>query len=322
MFSEILKITPQITSGDLNSMEKSLNGRFMKVAKSFGEGLKNVLLGGGVVGATLAIIDKILSPLKEAQEALDKTLNKSADVTALASQFQTSTGNIQKLHATGKQLGLDPETLDRMLEKFQAKVAEAQADPGSNSAVRNFVGSQDMVVAFADFIQNMQKMDKNQQVLVQENVFGEKFILRMAQFVQGFDKKTLAEGPASADLTASTKKLNDLDILDRQLAKQRELKDIIDKSNAITQDFVIASNKSKDLAAERENIRLKNFEKLASLDDTVTKMGIQLEKIASGLGTLIQTVTNPGGAVMKAMPSALKHVFDATTMDDPTGRGL
>ncbi len=324
MWSEIVKFIPQLSSGDLGKMEQSLNSRFMKVAKKFGTGIKNILLGGGTVGVVLALIDKILSPLKEAQEALDRTLNHASDVTTLANQFGTTEGNIIKLQATGKQLGLDPESLNILLEKFQAKVAEAQHDPEAPSSVRQFIGQKDTVSAFAEFIQNLQKMSKNDQILVQENVFGEKQILKMAQFLQGFDKSKLAEGPKAADLTAATQKVNSLDEMDKQITKARELQDVIDKANSITKDFVVASNTSKQIALDKENARLKNFEKLASLDDMVSKMGGQLETIASGIGTLTKIFSNPGGAFAKSAlkTNVGKALMKATEMEDPTGRGL
>ena len=47
MYSEVIKLTPQVDRAGLSRMVATLNQRFHGVAKKFGEGLKNVFKFGG-----------------------------------------------------------------------------------------------------------------------------------------------------------------------------------------------------------------------------------------------------------------------------------
>src|SRR5687767_8200002 len=107
MFSEILKIIPQLDSGDLAKLESSLSGRFTRIAKKFGKGLGSILTGGGIAGLALGLIDKLLNPLKDVQEAIDRSLKDSDDLVTNAKQFDTTAGKLAKLVALGKSTGLE-----------------------------------------------------------------------------------------------------------------------------------------------------------------------------------------------------------------------
>ena len=80
MYTEILKVKPQLDTKDLNKMEKTLQSRFSRLAKGFGKSITNVIKGGGVAGIAIALIDKLLNPLKEVQEAIDRSLSKGDDL--------------------------------------------------------------------------------------------------------------------------------------------------------------------------------------------------------------------------------------------------
>jgi methyl-accepting chemotaxis protein len=127
MFSEILKIIPKLDSKDLANMERTLGIRFARVAKKFGGGIMSVLKGGGILGTATFFLDKILNPLKEVQESIDKTLKSGDDLKTYAKQFNTTAGNLARLQAFGKATGLDADSLRTILEKFQSSVAQSGA---------------------------------------------------------------------------------------------------------------------------------------------------------------------------------------------------
>lgn len=297
MFSEVLKIIPKLDPKDLANMEKSLQSRFTKLAKGFGKGLGNAIKGGGIAGIALGLIDKLLNPLKEVQEAIDRTLKTSDDLATNANQFNTTTGKLFKLVQLAKATGLDQDNLFQLITKYQTAVAQAKADPNdaSVSSVRNFTSQPDTAEGFFEFIQSLQKMSKDQQVLVQQQIFGEKQILRMADFLQSDFPKLFSQvgldKVKSEKLTNSIEKLAGLNDLADALTARREVQDIQSKSGIITENMIRARDKSERLNLEKENKRIQSYENLATITDTVTRiMGLVEEGLAQ-LGKFITFIT-------------------------------
>lgn len=309
MFSEVLKIIPQIDNKDLAKMEKALQSRFTKIAKGFGKGLANVLKGGGIAGVALALIDKLLNPLKEVQEAIDRSLSKGDDLATFAAQFNTTAGRLAKVQALGESSGLDPEGLRMLLVKFQTSLAEAAADPNKDTSVRAFAGRQDTLEAFFEFIQSLQKLNKGDQLRVQSEVFGERQILKASEFLNA-DFQTLGKQFARFDadkLTVAANKLANISDLNDRLAASRGLDDLVSKSGVINEGMIRAKDASERLNLQKENARIQSYKDLQTISDTVTKiMGIVEQGLAM-LGSLIATLTpfvNSAVELMKKLAKA------------------
>lgn len=278
-------------------MQNALQSRFTKLTKSFGKGLVNVLKGGGIAGIALGLIDKLLNPLKEVQEAIDRSLKSSDDIATNAKQFNTTAGKLQKLITLAKATGLDQDNLFTLINKFQNSVAAAAANPNdpANNSVQNFVGQKDTAEAFFGFIQQLQKMDRNQQLMVQTQVFGEKQILKMADFLQsdfgriaaqtGIDKMT------SEKLTNSIEKLANLNDLADALTARRENNDLVSKAGVINESMIRARDKSEQIALERENRNIANYNNLAAISQSVDKIMGMVEQGMGLLGGLISKLT-------------------------------
>lgn len=279
-------------------MQKALQSRFTKLTKSFGKGLVNVLKGGGIAGIALGLIDKLLNPLKEVQEAIDRTLKSSDDLATNAKQFNTTTGKLTKLVTLAKATGLDQDNLFQLITKFQTAVAESRANPNdpNSSAVRNFTKQTDTAEGFFGFIQEMQKLTKDQQILVQQQVFGEKQILKMADFLQsvgdpkalaGIVKNTGLDKVTSEKLTNSIDKLANLNDLSDALAAGREMNDLVTKSGVINESMIRNREKSERLQLERENRNIANYNNLAAISQSVDKITGLIEQGMGLLGSLI-----------------------------------
>jgi hypothetical protein len=293
MFKEILKIIPSLENQDLNNMERKLQGRFTKIAKKFGKGLVGALAGGGIAGIALGFLDKILNPLKEVQEAIDKTLKQGDDIVTNAKQFNTSSGKLFKLQQLAASTGLDGDSLFMLMNKFQTSVAEAQAKPNEPSAVKNFVGTKDTADAFFEFIQSLQKMDRNQQLLVQSEVFGEKQILKMADFLQtDFAKQTKLIGAKGAETyTPGLEKLGNLNDLKDALAAKTTLEDTMAKSRLINESMVRGQAEREKLELQKENQRISAYETLNTLSTTVTKISSAAESLVVMVGKAVDKLT-------------------------------
>jgi hypothetical protein len=294
VFTEILKIIPRLDPGDLAKMERALTTRFGRIAKRFGKGLAGALKGGGIAGLAVGLIDKLLNPLKEVQESIDKVLKQGDDVVTNAAQFNTTAGKLFKLTQLGKSTGIQEDDLYMLMAKFQTSIAEAEADPKKKTSVRQFVGEKDTAEAFFQFIQSLQKMDKNQQILVQQEVFGEKQILKMADFLQtDFTKQLKLIGAKGGDAyTPGLEKLAGLNDLADALEAKRTLDDTMAKSRVINEGIVKSRDSQIRAELDRENERIKSYQSLATISETSTKIFTVIER---GMVILTDMATKMSG---------------------------
>ena len=304
MLSEILKLIPRIEGGDLNKMERSLSSRFGNVAKKFGGGLKAAITGGGITALAVGLIDKVLNPLQQVQEAIEKALQHGDDLSTFAKQFNTTAGNLARLQAFGKASGLDPEGVRLLLGKFQGAVAQAAANPDQTTSVSKFVGRKDTAEAFFEFVQAMQKLTPTQQNLVQQEVFGEKQILKASEFLHAdfaFLSKKLG-GPSAEQLTNAAEKLGTLNDLKDLLAAKRDLNDLTAKANLVGPNTIAGLERKDQLDLAQENKGLAKFdslEKISLENQKLINMAVnQFLKLAPIIAEILPVVvSNLGGSV-------------------------
>jgi hypothetical protein len=293
MFKEILKIIPRLDSAALGLMERTLGARFTRIAKRFGQGLFKAIKGGGIVGLAVGFLDKLLNPLKETQDAIERMLGQADDIVTNAEQFGTTAGKLFKLQKFAQAKGLEADSLNQLLVKFQGAVAEANADPNKKTSVRAFANDTDMAQSFFQFIQSLGKMERNQQVLVQQEVFGEKATLKMAEFLRSdFASLQKAMGAKGAD--AYDPKLNKLASLNDRLAEGKaglELRDMETKSSLINRGMIDSMINSQKLDLDRENQRIKSYSNIQAISDTMGKLFLLLEQGMAQIGKFINYVT-------------------------------
>ena len=293
MYSEILWIKTKLDQKDFMALTKALQGRFTKIAKGFGKGLLSAVKGGGVIGVALGLIDKLLNPLQAVQEAIDKSLKMSSDIVTNAAQFGTSAGRLFKLQQVAESKGLDEGSLYMLIGKFQTAVAEANANPNAPSTVRNFAQNPDTAAGFFEFIQALQKMTKEQQILAQQSVFGEKQTLKMAEFLQtDFADQFLKIGAKSAETyTPGLQRLDGYDDMANALKARQTMSDTLVKSKVIREDMIKAKAAGDQLALDRENQQIQGYNDLRAISDTVTKLMTAVEAGIGLIGKLISVIT-------------------------------
>jgi len=185
----ILYIIPDLDAGALNKMERTLSSKFTRIARKFGSGLKNSvvnMIGGGLkgiaMGLGMGLFEKMVNPLKEAEEAINGLLDQSDDIVTNATQFETTAGKMFKLQQLAASTGVDDDTLRMMLSKFQVSMAEART--GGDQTLAQFTDDKDLIDAFYKFQLSMREMPKDMQVLFQSKIFGERLVGRAYEFFQ------------------------------------------------------------------------------------------------------------------------------------------
>lgn len=314
MLSEVLKIIPKLDDKELNAMEKQLGSRFSKIAKGFGKGLK----AASVLALGAAVLDKLINPLQEVKAAIDRTLGKADDVVTNAKQFNTSTENLLKIRALGNVRGVSNENIDQLLTKFQGAVAQAKLNPNdpANSSVKNYINEKDTGLAFYNFITQLQKMDKNQQVQVQQQVFGQKQVLKMAELLQDTGFKESAQSLQKVDfakVAAATEKLatlNDKADADKTV---RELNDLIGKAAVIGKGTVANVNKAAINDLNRENGRIGRSGAMFTAEENLAKIQDNLEVLLNELVTKIPVLFDGLNTVVDLLRKSVegwKMIFD------------
>lgn len=286
MLTEVLKIQPKLDNNELNQMERQLGSRFSRIAKGFGRGLK--IASVAALGA--AVLDKLINPLQEVKSAIDRTLGKADDIVTNARQFNTTTENLLKLRSLGNVRGITNENIDMLLTKFQGAVAQAAANPQdpANSAVRNYVGEKDTAVAFYNFITQLQKMDKNQQVLVQQQVFGEKQVLKMAELLQDVGFKESAASLAKVNFAKAAAGAEKLGALNDKMTANRTVNDLNDysaKAGVINSGTVQNVNRSEIGTLKRENAKIGRSAQAFTAEERMAEIQDNLEKLTNDILT-------------------------------------
>jgi len=297
LFSEILKFKPTLDRAALNSMYRNLTQRFTSVAKRFGQGLRNAMKIGGLFAVTGAILNKLLNPLKNAEEIIDRLLLKGDDAVTNAGEFESDPGKLLRLEALARAKGLDADTLRNLIGKFQGALAEekllvekekdmtpeqrAKSAPGR---LRGFVGETDMAEGFFKFIQSLQAVDPATRVSVQNEVFGERIRGRASEFFNAKDFEDVLKKLPSAEILAdAARKLGALsDKRDLQTAI-REAEDLPTKAGLVTGKMVNdidAAARQKNLA---DNETLLRFDSLKSTSIAVQELTHKFDKMTTSL---------------------------------------
>lgn len=303
MFSSILKIIPRLEASALRNMERTLNGRFARIARSFGRGIINIFRGGGWLGAAMVLIDRILNPLKEVNDSIDRMLQASDAIATNATHFNTTTGRLLKLTSLAKSTGLDENSLFMAMNRYQGAIAEAAADPNRPSAVRQFVGIEDTAEGFFEFIQSLKKMTTNERQLVQMEVFGERQILKMAEFLQlDFAKRYSELGfndMRTDKLSKATDHLAGLEDYQAVLRTKTGIQDMFNKSGIINKGMIESQDQQERRKLQKTNVDMANYNNLAKVAKASDLIIEQVQKATIGIGTLVIEVAELVGSIKK-----------------------
>lgn len=297
MFSEILKIKPQMDSSDLRRMENTLNSRFKRIAKRFGKGITAVFKAGGAATIVLSLINKFLNPLKEVQASIERMLTSSDDIVTNAQQFGTTAGKLEKLIGIAQGSGLDQDSLFQMLSKFQTGVGRVKNNEKDMLAptLGAYVKDEDLADSFFAFLQDLRKMDVKDQAVAKSAVFGERQSLKVNDLMQqDFAKRFKEVGydkVSSESLTKAHMKLGGYSDLSDALSVQRRTEDLLNKSASINQKMIYQRHEAERLELKKENQRIQAYESLQAVQNTVDRMGILLEQGFQKIGEFITMIT-------------------------------
>ena len=300
MFQEVLRIKPVLEPGATAKMETTLSQRFKKVTKTFSSGLKAVVTGTAL-GIGLNILAKILNPITELEDRLNTLLGKGKNILDLSGRFNTSTGKIARLQTVGERLGVSPEDLQKLMEKYaeaietgREEIKKPLKDQSDATKIlsKDFLQEQDLAESFFKFIQSLKFVtDQDQRKKIEKEVLGESLFgfkrrFTDANFSQEF--KTLPNlnefGKATANVAITDEEL-------RIRRVNREAQSFIKNSNSLGPGTVSAINALEQKRANKED---KDFSSLASkavaargIEESMALIQKPLEQLQEGISKLV-----------------------------------
>lgn len=303
MWREILKIIPRLDAAATRVMESTLNKRFRRVAKTFARGL-NGALKGTVLGFGVAMLAKLLNPLKEVEERISTLLGQGSDTRDLADRFRTSSGNIARLQAVGASVGVTPEKLNEMMTAYANAIETARdelTDPNkdksdSTKVLRQFVDEKDMAEGFFKFLQSLKAQgetqgidarEKTERTIFGERQFGASRRLIEADFPGAFERAGI---PGTERLGKSIDKLAGLQDLQNQKAAGRGAREIVGGADRMNRKMIEDMARSEELRITRENKNLEAFDDLKKASEGVQEIILMFNSVikllTQGLGYL------------------------------------
>ena len=297
-------------------MIKDLGGRFTKIAKSFGNGLKNAIKGGGIVALAAGLADKILNPLKETQEALDKFLSSSDDIITNAAEFGTTPGKLLKLREAGRATGLKPETLFMMLQKFQVALAQARddkRDPSKPAGVlEEFLNVDDTVDAFFQFSQSLKNASNDVRTLAKASVFGERLMGKSNDFFQQDLPALISEltPRLSSDFDESLNMAGSMNDLKDKLEAQRILEDTFKKGKIIGPQMIYSQAKTAQQQLDQENKRIQSYDSLIKTEQAASDIKNRFEDLFMTISSQLPILVDGLNAVVRGIDWLKPHFLE------------
>lgn len=297
MWREVLRIFPRLDAATTRLMENTLSRRFMRVARRFGQGLKQVV-SGTILGMSVAILARLLNPLKEIEDRIKGLLGQGSDARELADRFNTSAGTIRRIHAVGQSLGVNPERLNDMMSRYAEAIETAReelADPNkekseSTRILRQFVDEKDLAEGFFTFLQSLraqgetQGLDtrrKTERAIFGSAQYGASRRLIEADFENEFRRAGI---PGAERLDKALNKLANLQDLENRHAAGRGVRELIGGAANVNEKMINDMARAEEMRIERENKQLSAF-------DDLKKASNGIQELMNGMNEIMKLLT-------------------------------
>jgi hypothetical protein len=268
-FSEVVKIVPVVDAPRAAKMEKDLNSRYTKIAKTFGKGLQNVMKGS-LLGISVGLLAQLLAPLEKVEEKIRSMLGQGKDIAEIAERTGASAGDVKRLQIAGQSLGLTPEELNEMITKFSNALDSTREELADEKAgrkktdelapttalLRNFAELSDFD-AFLKFLPTLRAAGNPVEI---EGEFGQKQTLSVGQDRKTFEKLVFGEKQ-----TGGARKLIDA---------SNNLSEILSKQNVPEKKFV-GTDRNGNVTESTEpfsNEQLSNFKDVNVVDNLASNL--------------------------------------------------
>lgn len=323
MFSEILKIKPQLDNAQAAKMEKDLSSRYARVAKKFGNGLKNAMkiLSGGIL---LTLLSKLMNPLDELEEKVKSIVNLGKDLNERAMEFGTSAGELKKfqdaLYVRG---GITPDASAKMIESVRDLIEKARVEirntgntqSAETDAVRNFALTNDTdYVKITKEILNSLGVARRGNGFTNFNVGGDKGVIELSgdDYSKEFEELIFGDRfRGSLERLIASGVVDSLNAVNTPVSRINEeatrLATVAETDRAMetkvsTDDFVksaeLISNRTVTSLWEKQAIELEGVRNDLKKIDSLIEAAKGIQEVLNSFRSLISTITSGIGEIV------------------------
>lgn len=300
MFQEVLRIKPVLEPAATAKMETTLSQRFKRVTKSFGAGLKAVVTGTAL-GIGLNILAKILNPITELEDRLNTLLGKGKNILDQSDRFGTSSGKLARLQVVGERLGVSPEDLGKLMEKYaeaietgREEIKKPLKDQSDATKIlsKDFLQEKDIAESFFKFIQSLKFVtDQDQRKKIEKEVLGESLFGFKRRFTDADFTKEFKTVPDTGTLGKAVGNVAATDEELRIKRVNRETQDFLKNANTLGPGTVNAISALEQKRSDKDNKDFSNINQMAvaarGLEESMALLQKPLQQLQTGIANLV-----------------------------------
>ena len=290
--SYILNVKPTISNSDGRKMENDLNKRFSRVAQKFGGALRTVgsKLRGIIAGGAVAGISAMMAnPLDNLNQSMDETLRRYDDISSRAKQLGVSSGQLYQATAIAQSTGIEPDDFRSILTAYAVKRGEAIK--GDDLMLQDFIGNEDTVTSFFQFIKSLQGLDPESRMYYASKVIGEDDSAKLAELINtDFVKrqKEIFQGTSPEQTTRAIEQLANVENQQAILKSRTNLNDLLVKSQTITNETVRLQSEVAKKQLDLENTQLQSYQAFAKIQMATEESKVILADIQQKLAPAVE----------------------------------
>lgn len=230
--SYFLKIVPQLSASDAAKTEQQMNGRYKKVAKTFGQemdkqhektadkftvemkkGFSKVKAAWiAVAGAIATVAGAIMAnPFNETDQKLNDILNKFDNISTRAKQWGVDSGRYWLLNQVGLAADVPEGGIDQMLLRIADRLDAART--GEDPTLKNYLDQGDIIDVAYKLFQTWRQMAPVERAASMADILGARAANNYAELVEtdwNAIADSLREGRNVRQFTGRIEKLADL----------------------------------------------------------------------------------------------------------------
>lgn len=290
--SYILNVKPTISNSDGRKMENDLNKRFSRVAQKFGGALRTVgsKLRGIIAGGAVAGISAMMAnPLDNLNQSMDETLRRYDDISSRAKQLGVSSGQLYQATAIAQSAGIESDDFRSILTAYAVKRGEAMK--GDDIMLKEFVGEEDTITSFFQFLKSLQGLDPESRMYYASKVIGEDDSAKLAELINtDFVKrqKEIFQGTSPEQTTRAIEQLANVENQQAILKSRTNLNDLLVKSQTITNETVRLQSEVAKKQLDLENTQLQSYQAFAKIQMATEESKVILADIQQKLAPAVE----------------------------------
>lgn len=287
MFTEVLKIKPQLDNSDVTKMERTLSRRFGRVAKTFGKGIQTAVKGS-ILGIGLSLLNRLMNPIAELEERIKNLLDMGKDVDERAAQLGATPGELLRLEAAAEREGISPDQLQSVLSSYQSAIETARREilaggelsPASQS-LREFAMDENAVESFQRFLSGLRIASPEARAAAERDVLGGTQRGAMRRLIEnGLDFSGAASAEDLSEAVSRAAALSRQQRLQERLNQQSQL---MQGAGVVSPDIVSAMTARAQATEEAGIRRLADYQTLAKASEDLAVIRQGFEKAQNGL---------------------------------------